>query len=360
MRATAPAFGLLRIPLRRFFRKLGLDYVEPPPIGPESRERGVALSPEQICLPFKLNVANYLDCIKAGADTIFIAGGRGPCRFGLYGTLQGPIVKRVAPAVDFVVVNQDNLLELVDRVDGVSPVHPGRLAMLKWIGEGFRVLRAAEENLERAYATAAAAARPAEVWDLSRRNERALAHLDDPKRLPDLRRRIREGYAGVARARTPDLRIGIVGEIYLLIEPQSNMDLRRRLAGFGARTETAIHISEWLLKLVKLDLFARLPAWRARRIARPYLTREVGGKALHTVAATVDYARRGFDGVIHLTPFGCMPELVAQAALQRVAADFKFPILYLNFDEHAADTGLATRVEAFIDLLRMKRSSRGA
>ena len=96
MKATVPGFGLLSIPLNYLFYKLGIQYIEPPKISKESWEKSLVLSPEQICLPFKYNVANYIDSIKLGADTIFMAGGHGPCRFGLYGYLQGKLIKKIS------------------------------------------------------------------------------------------------------------------------------------------------------------------------------------------------------------------------------------------------------------------------
>lgn len=355
MKATVPAFGPLPVALHRFFRNLGIEFVPPPPVSPRARSAGLSLSPEQICMPFKRNVANYVDCLARGIDTIFIAGGRGPCRFGLYGTLQKTILGRIAPEVDFCVVDQDRLLDIVDRVAARAPARPSRLGILRLMVEGFRILRLAEENLERAYAAAARMNDPAPAWRMHALFERALERIDDLSRLAGWRTRMREAYAGLPRDRAADLRVGVVGEIYLVVEREAAGDVRSRLATLGASTDAAIHVSEWLLRMACLDLFARLPARRARALAKPWLSREVGGKALHSVAAAVDYAKRGFDGVVHLAPFGCMPEQVARAALERVSADLDLPVLFLGFDEHDADAGLLTRLEAFADLLRFRK-----
>ena len=36
------------------------------------------------CLPLKMNLGNYIEAYKKGADTVLIVGGCGPCRFGYY------------------------------------------------------------------------------------------------------------------------------------------------------------------------------------------------------------------------------------------------------------------------------------
>ncbi len=68
----------------------------------------------------------------------------------------------------------------------------------------------------------------------------------------------------------------------------------------------------------------------------------------------------GFDGVLHLKPFGCMPEVNAMAALQRLSREHTFPVLFISFDAQTSETGLATRLDAFCDMLRMRKRRLGA
>ena len=44
--------------------------------------------------------------------------------------------------------------------------------------------------------------------------------------------------------------------------------------------------------------------------------------------------------------------------LQKVSEDFAVPILYLTYDSQTSDTGLDTRLEAFYDMLAMKKEKR--
>lgn len=41
--------------------------------------------------------------------------------------------------------------------------------------------------------------------------------------------------------------------------------------------------------------------------------------------------------------------------LQRISRDTGVPILYLSYDSQTSDTGLDTRLEAFYDMLAMKK-----
>jgi predicted nucleotide-binding protein (sugar kinase/HSP70/actin superfamily) len=76
------------------------------------------------------------------------------------------------------------------------------------------------------------------------------------------------------------------------------------------------------------------------------------------VGKTILFAQKGIDGVIHIFPFTCMPELVAQTILKKVQKDLDIPILTLIIDEHTAPGGVETRLEAFIDLLERRRRRR--
>ena len=41
--------------------------------------------------------------------------------------------------------------------------------------------------------------------------------------------------------------------------------------------------------------------------------------------------------------------------LQRISEDFRVPTLFLTYDTQTSDTGLDTRLEAFYDMLSMKK-----
>jgi len=50
-----------------------------------------------------------------------------------------------------------------------------------------------------------------------------------------------------------------------------------------------------------------------------------------------------------------MPEAVAKSVVAGVGREYNIPILHLAIDEHAGEAGMITRVEAFVDVLEMRR-----
>ena len=44
--------------------------------------------------------------------------------------------------------------------------------------------------------------------------------------------------------------------------------------------------------------------------------------------------------------------------LQRISRDYRVPVLFLSYDSQTSDTGLDTRLEAFYDMIAMRKAAR--
>jgi len=152
------------------------------------------------------------------------------------------------------------------------------------------------------------------------------------------------------------LKVAIVGEIYVVIEPFANMDVEVELGKLGVGVERTMTLSRW----VKYSLFLNylgINEWRkVHKLAKPYLDRDVGGDGWESVGEKVLYSRKEYDGLIHLAPFTCMPEIVAQNIMTSTKEDI--PTLAITCDEQMAKQGMLTRLEAFVDLLSFRRKRR--
>ena len=97
---------------------------------------------------------------------------------------------------------------------------------------------------------------------------------------------------------------------------------------------------------------------RAERMAKPYLMRDIGGDALECVSDVVFADEKGKDGIIHISPFTCMPEIMSQNIFPTMREDHEIPILTLIMDEQTGKAGYITRLEAFVDLMRRKKRAK--
>ncbi|MCP4763635.1 MAG: hypothetical protein GY870_17830 [archaeon] len=61
------------------------------------------------------------------------------------------------------------------------------------------------------------------------------------------------------------------------------------------------------------------------------------------------------DGVIFLISFACGPDSLIQELVVRKFKKTNMPVLSLILDEHSGESGIVTRVETFIDMVRRKK-----
>ena len=81
----------------------------------------------------------------------------------------------------------------------------------------------------------------------------------------------------------------------------------------------------------------------------------MGATSMYTIDKTLEFAKKKYDGVIHVKSSGCTPEIDAMPVLQNISSDHKIPILYFSFDTQTSDTGIQTRLEAFYDMIIMRK-----
>ncbi len=360
MKVTFPHMGYLWIPVSALLRKLGLDVVVPPPITRRTLSLGVQHAPEFACFPLKLNLGNFMEAYERGADTIIMAGGVGPCRFGYYAQVQQEILWDLGYKMKMVVLEPPKghwwgLWKRIRWLIGERSVRD------LWRALGFAWHKfVALDAIERA----ACWARPraAAPRDVRRAVETAVRWVHEAETADQVREAREEGVSLVrshaVRSLRDPLKVGIVGEIYTLLEPFANYRLEEKLGALGVEVDRSLYLSDWIRAHVVLDALRVSGEHEVKQAAQPYAPHFVGGHGQDTVGRTVLYARHGFDGVIQVMPFTCMPEIVAQSILPRVAHDYGIAVLTLIVDEHSADAGIQTRLEAFVDLLRRRRSKK--
>lgn len=362
MRITFPNMGTLSIPLRALFEGLGCEVVLPPPTSKRTLEIGVKNSPEFACLPLKITVGNLAEALELGADTILMAGGVGPCRFGFYGELQREILRDMGYDFQMVVVDppQGRIGHIVRALKSVlPPLSVRRVAaavMLGWAKMTAIDKLEALANKSRAYERQRGA--------VSSALDHALEAIAEADTVEAVRGACAEGVAWIESAKNPidsssrslnPVRVGVVGEIYVVLEPYANHRIERVLGELGAVVDRPLSMSHWLKLNVVLDLLNMAGGIRPGELAKPYLCHPVGGHGRETIAHAVKYAREGFDGVIQVAPFTCMPEIVAESILHRVSRDHGIATMTLMLDEQTGEAGLVTRLEAFVDMIQRRR-----
>jgi predicted nucleotide-binding protein (sugar kinase/HSP70/actin superfamily) len=142
-----------------------------------------------------------------------------------------------------------------------------------------------------------------------------------------------------------------------LLDPFTNQEIEKTLGDLGVEVQRQIFFSDWLEHVLQPSFLYKKESHRERsvRYAEKYMKRAIGGETIETVGDTVFAAKNGIDGVIHIMPFSCMPEIVSQNILAKVSREEDIPVMTLVLDEQTGKAGYQTRIEAFIDLVKRKK-----
>lgn len=360
MRITFPHMGTAYIPFRALINGLGHETILAPKCTQKTLSLGTRHAPESACLPLKINIGNYLEAAERGAEAVLMAGGIGPCRFGFYGYVQHEILKDIGSELEMLIIEPpatgwrqllERLSRLTKQASKAQITYALRLAWAKFV---------ACDRLEQL--SLVVRAHETTKGSTTKALEHALMWVDQADSVAQVKRAVTEGVRALrCLPQDPDravLTVGVVGEIYTILEPFVNFQLEEQLGEMGVVVRRQIWFSDWILHHIILSVFQSKRIAKLCRLAKPYLNHFVGGHGLESVAHTIQLAQTGVDGIVHVLPFTCMPEIVAQSVLPLVSDDYQVPILTMVVDEHSAAAGVHTRVEAFVDLLLSRRRAR--
>lgn len=326
------------------------EIIETPPISKKTIEIGFKHSPESVCIPFKYNLGNYIEALDLGANVLIQAGGG--CRFGFYGEVQGEILKKLGYKFSlFHLSNNYNPFYIVAEFRKYNP----KITVYK-IARGFylayqkaRAIEEIEKYIRENIGF------EENIGEMERYFKQFLTSLNCGKRNKQILaiKRIFLKKLKTVKVNKPKnpLKVGVLGELYVVMEPFSNFEVEKKLGKMGVEVHRFVSVSE----IVNAFLFPRRKTRHLLKLAKPYLKYHIGAHGSETVGLAQKLAKDNFDGLIHLKPFGCMPEINAMPALHRISTDYKIPIIYFSFDSQTSETGINTRLEAFYDMLIMKR-----
>lgn len=356
MKITAPHLGNLHIVLKDLFSRLGVEYIPPPPTSERTLALGVKYSPEFACLPLKSTSGNFIEALEQGADTLIMVGGVGPCRFGYYAEIQKRVLEEAGYHFEFITLEPPlaDFKGFVGTFKKLAP-HLSYWQIYKTIKICFEKGRVLDLVEKHSFEVRAYEIEKGSTTKAHREAEQVVASSFTPEEIEQAKKEALAILNKVPQDRTRDVsKIGVAGEFYLLLEPFFKFDIELWLGERGVHVDRGIYLTDWIGPSSKNPM-AGVSAQKLREAAKPYLSHFVGGDGLATIGHTVVYAEEGFDGVIQLLPFTCMPDTIAKAILPRVIEEHDIPVLSLIIDEQTGKAGVTTRLEAFLDLVKSRR-----
>ena len=131
------------------------------------------------------------------------------------------------------------------------------------------------------------------------------------------------------------IKVGIIGELYTSMEENANYFIEKELSTMNIEVTRYTNVT---FLLVTKRFKEKYYLWKARK----YCKYSMGSDAMEN---------------IHIKPFGCTPEIGAMKVLEKLCTNEKIPLMFLTFDTNTSELGIKTRLEAFNDMLIMRRNN---
>lgn len=358
MKITFPHMGNMYVPIKVLLDTAGIEYVLPPQNSKETMERGVIHSPEFACMPFKTILGDLIYGMEHGADFILFGSGSGQCRFGYYGDLFSEIINNLDYDVKFVCLETSNIT-IKGVLDKISPLTKDKntVDLIKGVLYATRTVFLVDRLNKLALYTRCREINKGDTDRVISYFHRSVQEVTGYKNILNIIKASKKQLTKIPIDRKfKPLKIAIVGEIYAASHPGINFELERKLGYMGVEAHNNLSISHWIL-----DHFIRnnLPFKTKNKnheAGKEFIkTDDIGGHGIQTIGAAITSAKKKYDGVIQIYPFTCMPEIIAQSTLTDVQKKYGIPIMTLIVDEMTGEEGYMTRLEAFVDMLEMRK-----
>ena len=316
----------------------------------ETIELGAKVSPDFVCLPFKYNMGNFIESLEDGANFLIEAGGG--CRYGYYAELQEQILRDMGYEFTYLSLLEPEGINFKKIYSKVRLLNP-KLKFSKFIKEiliaikSINILDEVETYIRDNYIYAK---NESEFDKIHKYFLKEISKIGSFSTLYKLKKETFKQLDNVKYIESDDsiIKVGIVGELYTSMEPFSTFFLEKELASLGMHTKRYTTVTYLLFKKGKAIK-------KHIKYANKYIEYALGADGTETISHSLELINKGYDGIIHIKPFGCTPEVNAMPILQKISNEYEIPIMYLTFDTQTSETGLKTRLEAFYDMLVMKK-----
>jgi predicted nucleotide-binding protein (sugar kinase/HSP70/actin superfamily) len=348
-KVSFPQMGDYNVPVYYFLSHiLSCEIMMPPAISNKTVELGNKYSPSFVCMPFKYTLGTFIECLDKQVDTFIQLGGG--CRYGYYSELQEQILKDFHPITYINLVSEGHtdmkkIIQDFKKIDSKFSVLKSSYyvfitcKMVKYMDKIDHFIRKniGFEKEKNAFLDVK------EQMLHSFQSTKGYIHLFFTylkykrkfKKIPILKPK-------------KNLKVGIIGELYTIMEPFANYDLEYSLAKYNIEIKRFTNATYLLFKKKK-------QVKKYLKKVSIYAKNRLGADALDNVGRMLYLCQENYDGVIHIKSSFCTPEIGVMPILRRISNDYHMPILFFSFDTNTSKVGIETRLEAFYDMLEMRK-----
>ena len=357
MRLTYPRLGDAHIYGRLLFQEIGMELIIPDPNSQRGLERGSSISPEDICLPFKLMVDNLISAWEKGADTVIMPATMGPCRLGEYAEVLKVVLDNNGYRYNWILLDSISAVGLNELKKRLALIikdsNSNSSEIIKALKGVYTVIKEFEKLEKKARISSGYEKQPGRSKEIVNKCRRGLARATSIDQALGILEKSHNSLNSIEidEFKQP-IKIILTGEIFTCIDSFGNHNIEEKLMDMGVSFEKTISIGWW----IDNTIINPLGGYFSNKRFNEYMPYCIGGYAKETVSGIYRYKKQNFDGIIQILPVGCMPEIVAKSVFDGLSRDENLPVLSIVFDEMVGEAGYITRIEAFIDMLMRRKN----
>lgn len=358
IKVAFPHMGTIYTAWEKALNTIGVEAYIPPYTSKKTLSLGTKNSPEAICLPYKLILGNFIEAIEGGVDYVSMIASPGICRLGEYGRNIEQVLIEMGYKANYIELNlYDGFKGMIDYLKKIS----GCKNYFKIFNAIYLAVRTVFAVDELQSFLSYHRAREINKGDSEKAFNNAIKEIRKANTIRELMRALKNGLKNISSVKIDKekdvLHVDLTGEIYIVNDEFSNQNIERELGAMGVQVRRSLTVSSFLKDAIIPKIFKKGETHleRAYRLAKPYLMRDIGGDSLECISDVLYAKERNIDGLIHVSPFTCMPEIMTQNIFPKMREDTNLPILALIMDEQTGRAGYITRLEAFVDLMRRKK-----
>lgn len=321
-----------------------------PKISQETIELGSRYSPDFVCTPFKYTLGTYIECLELGANILIQLGGG--CRYGYYHELQKEILKSLNyhfMYINLVTEGKTDFKKIIKQFKKIDPkfsilkssyyllVTKNMVKYMDKVDQYIRCNIGFEE----------------EKGIFLKIKKEMLQSFSKNKGLISLYLRYKKYLKQLKKVKLNNksrFKVGIIGELYTVMEPSANYELEMELAQYGISITRFTNATYLLFE-------KRRKIKKYLRKAKQYIKYKMGADAADNIGRCLEMCQEKYDGIIHIKSSFCTPEIGALPIIQKICKKYDVPLLCFSFDTNTSKVGMKTRCEAFFDMIEMRKEN---
>lgn len=343
-----PHVGNYYVPATFLFSHIiDAEIIKAPNITNKTIDIGVKNSPEFVCTPFKYTIGTLIETLEMGADVLLQLGGG--CRYGYYHELQKKIISDLGydvTYINFISAGYTDVSKIIKELKKID-CNFSRVKALYYLFITIRMIRYMDrvdhyirENV----------GFEVNCGEMEKLNGEMLNSFLNAKSVFDLKKKFKYYFRLIKNVKlnkpSKIVTIGIIGELYTVMEPFSNYFLERELASYGMSIKRFTNASYLL--------FDKGNFLKKNLKRSSYIKYKMGADCSDNIIRTEDLCKGGIDGIIHIKSSFCTPEIGGMGIINKICKDYDVPVLFFSFDANTSKVGIQTRLEAFKDMIEMR------